>query len=83
MPSLSDLLHFENHRRLLQLRRDHEHQAAVNAARIRAVAARLPASRSALQEGPDSREAATPARATASTTTTHAGGPSGCSTQSA
>lgn len=44
-------------------------------------AARLPLQRTSPDHGPDSREAATPARATASTTTTRSGGPSGCTDQ--
>ncbi len=65
----------------VQLRLDQLRQ--VNAVRIRSVAARLPAPRPRPQEAPGSREAAAPGRATASTTTTRSGGPSGCTTQSA
>lgn len=56
-----------------------------NARRMRRVAAGLPACVVVDGDCPvhNSREAASPARATASTTSTHAGGLSGCSTQSA
>ncbi len=48
------------------------------------VAAGIPQQRSTAPQGAqNSREAASPARETASTTSTHAGGLSGCSTQSA
>ncbi len=55
-----------------------------NAVRMRLVAASLPAQRTQARQGAQtSREAASPGRETASTTTTRAGAPDGCSTQSA
>ncbi len=55
----------------------------INALRMRAVAASLPQQRVPAPQGAlTSREAASPARETASTTTTRDGGPSGCSSQS-
>ncbi len=51
---------------------------------VRRVAAGLPRPDQPHRQGPPtSREAASPARETASTTTTHSGGPSGCTSQSA
>ncbi len=54
-----------------------------NAGRMRAVAASLPRLRPQAPQGAlTSREAASPGRETASTTTTRTGAPDGCSTQS-
>ncbi len=59
-------------------------QQARNAEAMRRVAAGVPQPRLAAPQGAStSREAASPGRETASTTTTHSGGLSGCSSQSA
>jgi hypothetical protein len=63
---------------------DREERRLRNVLAMHQVAARLPRQALPLLDGaPTSREAASPARETASTTSTRAGGLSGCSTQSA
>jgi hypothetical protein len=66
-----------------KLRRQQTAQHAANVAVIARAARLTPMPSVGPQGALTSREAASPARETASTTTTHAGGLSGCSTQSA